>query len=113
MITNSELTVYHKVLDENTRLEKYVRYAYPKNWWFGGKGSSLNKGFSNSNDVQIRIPYYLNKADINNFSIGDILVKGNIKKDIETQSDLPEVYKITSINNNTFGREPHIHIGGK
>lgn len=116
MITNSELTVYHITQDETTRLDKYVRYNYAKVWWFGGKGSSLNKGFENANDVQIRIPYYLNKnADISHFAIGDIILQGKVGKDIKTQSDLSEydIYKITSINNNTFGNEPHIHLGGK
>lgn len=116
MLVNSELTVYHLTQDTETRLDKYVRYNYDKVWWFGGKGSSLNKGFENANDVQVRIPYYLNEnADISHFAIGDIILQGKIKKDIKTQSDLSEyeIFKITSINNNTFGSEPHIHLGGK
>lgn len=116
MITNSELTVYHKTLDETTRLEKWERYNYSKVWWFGGKGSSLNKGYENANDVQIRIPYDENEnANISHFAIGDILVQGNINKDIKTQNDLSEylIYNITSLTNDTFGSSPHIHIGGK
>lgn len=116
MIVNSELTVYHKILDESTRLEKWVRYNYNHVWWFGGHGSSLNKGYEKANDVQIRIPYYLNEnADISHFAVGDIILQGKIEKEIKTQSDLSEydIYNITSINNNTFGREPHIHLGGK
>ena len=116
MITNSELTVYHYTQDEETRLDKYVRYNYAKVWWFGGKGSSLNKGFENANDVQVRIPYYLNKnVNISHLAIGDIILQGKVEKEIKTQSDLSEydIYKITSINNNTFGSEPHIHLGGK
>ena len=113
MLVNSSLTVYHKVSDNHDY--KWVRYNYDNIWWFGGKGSSLNKGYDNANDVQIRIPYDLNpKLDYNNFGIGDILVKGTIKTDITSESDIEsEYYNITSLNNNTFGNNQHIHINGK
>ena len=115
MITNTSLTIYHKEYDETTRLEKWIRYNYYKVWWFGGKGSSVNKGYDNANDVDIRIPYMLNNIDIGNIQIGDILVKGDLATDITTQQDLVdyETYNITSINDNDFGNNPHIHIGGK
>lgn len=113
MLVNSSLTVYHKVSDNHDY--KWVRYNYDNIWWFGGKGSSLNKGYDNANDVQIRIPYDLNpKLDYNNFGIGDILVKGTIKNNITSESDIEsEYYNITSLNNNTFGNNQHIHISGK
>lgn len=116
MITNSEMTLYHKEFDETKRLEKWTRYNYDKVWWFGGKGANTQKGYENANDVQIRIPYILNtNLDIKNISIGDIVCKGNIELEIQKQSDLDgiETYNITAINNNTFGNEQHIHIGGK
>lgn len=113
MLVNSSLTVYHKVSDNHDY--KWVRYNYDNIWWFGGKGSSLNKGYDNANDVQIRIPYDLNpKLDYNNFGIGDILVKGTIKNNITSESDIEsEYYNITSLNNNIFGNNKHIHVSGK
>lgn len=116
MITNKSLTVYHKDgLDLSTRLEKWTRYNYDKVWFFGGKGAGINKGYDNANDVQIRIPYDENNVDVNNFSIGDIVVEGALDLDINTQNDLKDYnyYNITSINNNNFGNNPHLHIGGK
>ena len=115
MITNNELTLYHKGLNEISRLETWTRFNYDKIWWFGGKGASTNKGYENANDVQIRIPYKQNDVDISNIAIGDILVKGRVELDINKQQDLQgyELYNITSINNNTFGSEPHIHLSGK
>lgn len=115
MITNSSLTVYHKSgLDVATRLETWTRYNYEHVWFFGGKGAGINKGYDNANDVQIRIPYDDN-LDIANFSIGDIVVQGTLSTDIETQQDLDNYtfYNITSINDNNFGNNPHIHLGGK
>lgn len=115
MITNDELTLYHKDIDEISRLETWTRFNYSKIWWFGGKGASTNKGYENANDVQVRIPYKQNEVDISNIAIGDILVKGRVEKNISKQQDLKgyELYNITSINNNTFGSEPHIHLSGK
>ena len=114
MLTNSSLTIYHKSFDENARLEKWIRYNYGKVWFFGGKGASINKGYVDGNDVQIRIPYDTPLLDIKNFSIGDIIVQGTITRDIDTQEELSDylTYNITSINDNNFGIK-HIHIGGK
>ena len=115
MIINASLTHYHKTLDETTRLEKWIRYNYENVWWFGGKGSSINKGYENANDVNARIPYDKNDIDIGNLAIGDIIVKGTLDTDITTQQDLKnyEFYNITSINDNNFGINKHIHLGGK
>jgi len=116
MICNSKLTIYHQDgLDVATHLEKWRRFNYDNVWFFGGKGASLNKGYDNANDVEIRLPYDLNELDINNFKIGDIIVQGELTQDIATQQDLKnyQVYNIRSIKNNNFGNSKHIHIGGK
>ena len=117
MIINSTLTVYHRDgLDVATHLEKWVRYNYNNVWFFGGKGAGLYKGYDNANDVEIRIPYGQNaNLDIGNFSIGDIVIQGTLDIDITSQQDLNDYlfYNITSINNNNFGNNQHIHIGGK
>ena len=117
MLVNSSLTVYHQDgLDNLTHLEKWKRYNYSNVWFFGGKGASLNKGYDNANDVQIRIPYECNSSlNIGDFSIGDIVVQGTLDINITKQQDLSnyQIYNITSINNNNFGNNPHIHLGGK
>ena len=116
MITNSSLTIYHCELDQNTKLEKWTRYNYANVWFFGGKGAGVNKGYENANDVDIRISYKQNdNLDIKNFAIGDIIVQGTLDIDITTQQDLADylVYNITSINNDNFGINQHIHLGGK
>ena len=115
-MVNNGLTVYHKVFNKNTRLEEWQRYNYQNVWFFGGKGAGINKGYNNANDVDVRIWYDKNdNIDINNFKIGDILVKGILDFDINTQQDLNnyDIYNITSINNNNFGINQHIHLGGR
>lgn len=115
MLVNSSLTVYHKVV--KNREDTWEKHFYKNIWWFGGKGASLNKGYAEANDVQIRIPYDLNpNLDYNNFGIGDILVQGEYE-DIVSENDLKDLnipyYNITSLNNNVFGNNKHIHISGK
>lgn len=117
MITNSSLTIYHQDgLDLTTHFEKWTRHNYENVWFFGGKGASSNKGYDNANDVQIRLPYSKNEGlNIENFAIGDIIVQGTLDQDINTQEDLKDylIYNITSINDNNFGINQHIHISGK
>lgn len=115
MITNSELTLYHKTIDKIEKCEKWERIVFKYVWWFGGKNAGLNKGYVNANDVDIRIPYNKNKIDIDKICVGDILVKGNVNIEIETQKDLKKynTYNIVSISNNDFGNNKHIHLGGK
>lgn len=112
MITNKSITYFHKTLDEN-KLSKWVRYVFEDVWVFGGKGSSINKGYENANDVNVRIAMgYVKNKDI--FAIGDIIAIG-VQNGIEKQSDLQdkEFYNVTSININDFGNNPHVHLGGK
>lgn len=113
MITNSSLTIYHKSIENH--LEKWTRYNYVNVWFFGGKGASINKGYDNANDVEVRIPYNQNEIDVSHIAIGDIIVQGTLDFNITSQQDLKsyQIYNITSINNNNFGNNPHIHIGGR
>lgn len=116
MAKNIPITIYHKGFDNENKVETWTRYNYEFAWLFGGKGASLNKGYDNANDVDARIWYNTNSnVNINNFKIGDIIVKGTLTFDITRQQDLSdyEIYNITSINNNDFGTNPHIHISGK
>ena len=116
MLVNSDMTLYHKVLDTETRLEKWERYYIEKVWWFGGKGANTQMGYETATDVQLSIPYERNEnLNIADFSIGDIVCKGNIEKTITSQSELNDIefYNITAISNNTFGNNQHIHLGGK
>ena len=117
MITNSSLTIYHmNGLDTSTHLEKWTRYNYSNVWFFSGRNANINNGYSEGNNVEIRIPYNQNtNLDISNFEMGDIIVQGTLDIDIESRNDLSEylIYEITSIKNNNFGNNQHIHVGGK
>ena len=108
MISNSDLTIYHR------NNGQWIRKVYKNIWWFENRNASSDKGYNSNNGVEIRISYDLN-PDINDFAFGDILVKGIVNKEIERQQDLDikDVYNIIGIKDNTFGRRPHIHISGE
>ena len=113
MITNNKITYYHKILNNTTHLEEWSKVVFTNVWLFGGKGSSINVGYENANDVNVRIPMeYIQDKSI--FQIGDIIAVGE-QPDIFKQSDLnnKEFYNVTSININDFGNNPHVHLGGK
>ena len=118
MICNSSLTIYHKGFDDINKVETWERFNYKEVWFFGGKGAGINKGYDNANDVNVRLPYDKNESlNIKNIIIGDVIVQGTLDIDIDDPSDLSkqgyETYTITSINNNNFVENPHIHIGGR
>lgn len=113
MITNTDITVYHKGFDPTTRLETWTRFYYPHCWWNSTEGSVVRDGYQYNNGVDIRIPYDENEdLNIGNFEVGDIVCKGKLEMAIESQSDVPNAYNITSKTDNTFGDNPHIHLGG-
>ena len=109
MITKDIITLYHKVKGRN---ESWTKTVYYNTWAFGGHGDSLNKGLTEANDLQVRIPYSKNSIDIDNIKTGDLIYIG-LGEDITTSNDLSDYYTITSINNNNFGGTPHVHIGAK
>lgn len=113
MITNTDITVYHKGIDNTTRLETWTRFYYPNAWVFDVKGSVVRDGYQYNNRIEVRIPYETNEnLDIGNFEIGDIVCKGDVQIAVETQADVPNAYNITSKTDNRYGNNPHIHLGG-
>lgn len=115
MIANNSVTIYHKTFNKQERVEEWIRYNFDNVWFFGSHGAGINKGYDNANDVDVRISYNDHDINIDNIAMGDILVKGNVEVDIDTQQDLTgyDVYNITLINDNNFGHTPHVHLGGK
>lgn len=111
MLTNTKLTYYHKTLDQN-RDTKWERTIFDKVWWFGNQGSSINKGFAEANDVEVRIPIEeVNSIDI--FTIGDLMYEGE-GPEISTTNDIPgRAFAVRSYTVNLYGGTPHIHLGGK
>lgn len=71
MIANQGIiTICHKGIDPQTRLETWTKYYYNDCWWFEVDGSATHDGYQYSNRVEVRIPYQTNEdAQISNISI--------------------------------------------
>ena len=110
MLTNNSVTIYHKTLNENTRLEEYTRHVYENAWVF--LNTQVNNN-ADTNKLNVRLAYSLNSINLDDISIGDILVIGSSQENISTQDDLEQSYNIVSIKNNNFGSEQHLHIIGE
>lgn len=117
MKTNSSMTLYHKDYNKKTRLDEWIRYPIENVMWQGGEGASINKGYDRANDITVFIPYNKNKGlEKVPFSIGDIIVKGNIEDKIAKQSDLKiDNYNITTLINSDYGSDDmkYIQLGAK
>ena len=97
MITNKIITYYHKLLDEN-KLPLWKKYVLNKVWTFGGKGSSINKGYENANDVNIRIPWELVEKGIPTKALTVQQVNAMLVKDL----NVIEVRKIARVERSTI-----------
>jgi len=113
MITNNTITYYHKVLNNTTKLEEWSKVVFQNVWTFINIEAMNNKGYENANVINVRIPFY-EVQDRSIFDIGDIIAIGE-QDDIQRQTDLKgkQFYNVTSVNINTYGNNPHIHLGGK
>nr|DAZ28696.1 MAG TPA: hypothetical protein [Caudoviricetes sp.] len=110
MLTNTDITIYNRTYDPKTRLDTWKRVYVTEAWWFKKEQSSITTdGRKNADVYTIRIPdtSVILKKD-------DYAVKGMCDVKMETVKDLEELEKtrITSVNYNTFGGNPHIKAVG-
>lgn len=110
MLTNTDITIYHREYDPATRLDTWGRVYVPEAWWYKNEKSSVTtEGLKQADVYTIRIPntsIYLVKDDY--------IVKGKCEVAMETVKDLAglEKTRVTSVNYNTFGGNPHIKVVG-
>ena len=111
----TDITIFHLEYDEEQN-EKYVATYFSNVSWQGGIGASINKGFVEANDLEIRI-FHKDNLDLDTkaIHIGDIVAKGKITKQIKSKGELNEVFNITTIIPHKRGSiaTNHIYIGAK
>lgn len=116
-VTNASMTLYHKRYNPDKGLDIYDRYPIEYVNWQGGKGASIDKGYSKANDINVWVPYSENEGLSKiPFAIGDIIVKTIVEDDIVKQSDIEtDSYNITTLVDNSYGslNMQHIYIGAK
>lgn len=110
MLTNTGVTIYNRNYSKALRHDEWKKIYIPKAWWFKEEKSTLTaEGRINADVYTIRIPGTgaIIKKD-------DYIVKGNCNIKMETVKDLENVEKVrvTSVNYNTSGDNPHIKVVG-
>ncbi|WP_282926892.1 DUF6751 family protein [Helcococcus kunzii] len=115
MITESNITIYNKYLDQATRTDKWKKTQIKNVHWEETQGANIIKsGMSNADSVKIFIPYvsfsellYIDpkqfKGEGFTFQPGDYIVKGLIEDEITSSSELEKQYitavKIKTVDN--------------
>ena len=110
MITNSAVTVYSRQYDSEKRSDIWERTYVKDAWWNEAESSAItSEGLKRADTFVIRIP-----DTTINIKKDDYLVKGDCKVDMQTIKDLDGLDKtrVTSVNYNTFGGNPHIKVVG-
>lgn len=110
VLTNTDITIYSREYDPSSRLDKWKRTYVSEAWWFKEEKSSVTTDGLKSADVYtVRVPG--TKVEVKK---DDYIVKGNCKIDMQTVNDLIgcENTRVTSVNYNTFGDNPHVKVVG-
>lgn len=110
MLTNTDITIYSRQYNSETRLDVWSKMYIPVAWWFKNEKASITTdGLKKADVYTVRIP------DISvSLQKDDYIVKGKSDIEMQTVKDLESVEKtrVTSVNYNAFGSNPHIKVGG-
>lgn len=110
MLTNTDITIYNREYDPSAGHDTWKRVYVPAAWWYKNEKASITtEGLKQADVYTIRIPdtSIALKKD-------DYIVKGNCDVAMQTVKNLEgqEKTRITSVNYNTFGGNPHIKAVG-
>lgn len=123
MRTNADMTIYNKVFDKATRMDKYQRTTLYGVFWDESKAyNRLQSGLESADKVFIVVPFstpaereYISPKEFEKlddttdyFTIReeDRVVKGRIDLEIDKSTDLDrefEAFTITSVDTKDFG----------
>lgn len=110
MLTNTDITIYHRGYNPELRLDQWERTYVSETWWHKDEKSSVSTdGLKQADVITIRI------LDTTIEVVkDDYIVKGNCPVKMQTIKDLSEreFVKVTSVNRNLFGGNPHIKVVG-
>lgn len=110
MLTNTDITIYHREYDSKLRQDQWKRIYVPEAWWHKNEKSSVTTdGLKQADVITIRIPDIMIEV-----AKDDYIVKGNCPVKMQTIKDLSgrEFAKVISVNRNLFGGNPHIKVVG-
>lgn len=120
MTTNTDITIYHRYVNPDTRLDAYSRHTVSQALWEACKAVNVIKsGLDEADSFRVYIPY--TSAPDLAVSPGDIIARGIIETEITADfpvSKLQESHEcmtVTSVDKKDYGSPAlwHYEIGGK
>lgn len=114
MLTNADITIYHKSYNPETRLDEWQAAQFSGVNWYGRQTVTVgDSGLNAADSYIVRIP----TTEIIEVSNSDIVVKGLVNDVITSPSDLKNYlyFVVTSVGDNRRGSESmqHWRIEGK
>lgn len=120
MTTNADITIYHRTVDQNTRLDAYDRHTVSRVLWEACKAANvIDSGMEDSDAFRVYVPWvHVRNAVI---AVGDIVVRGVCEKEISAEYSVAALLKehfgflVTSVDKKDYGSPVlwHYEIGGK
>ena len=120
MTINANITIYHRYVDPDTRLDGFRRYPIYNVLWEENKAANIiASGLESADAVTIYVQIdHMDGAEIDN---GDIVIQGLCDTDISqdyTIAQLQQDYRsavVTSVDRKNFGSRimQHYVIGGE
>lgn len=107
MTTNTDITIFRKVLDNTTHSYKWERIYIEKCMYQENQNSSFNEGLTESKVVRVFIP--MEYVGENTFTAGDLIVKGN-KEPITKETELTNRFKVINVLVKDYGSSNIQHI---
>lgn len=116
MLTNAYCTIYHRVYNTVTHLDKWERRQYRGVNWYAKQAATVGEnGLMAADTLIVRIP--ASESDTVPAAVGDIIVRGLPDTDITQPKELGtyEHYTITAVRDNRRGSlfMQHWRIEGK
>lgn len=133
MIVNTDITIFNRKANPETRKMEYCRtILYGVHWYTDQKTAVTDHGLKSGDIYKIRIPMknregyippveyavlpWEKRQDYWTVENGDLFVKGVVNTGITKLSELyaqhHEIGQVYSYSDNRFGLNPHIRIGG-
>lgn len=108
MLTNADITIYHKSYDPTTRLDKWEPTQYQGVNWYGEQAATVGSNGLNAADTYVvRIP----TDNMVEATKGDIVVKGLVSNAITGPAQLVKKYEcftVLAVRDNRRG-SPNMH----
>ena len=110
MLANADMTLYHKVYDPETRLDRWIRSQYMGVNWYAQRAVSVGgDGLNTADTLTVQIPATAAPGGFPG-AVGDVVVCGLVDMEITGPAQLKgrECFVVTAVRDCRYG-SPYLH----